>query len=399
MTVLNTIFKASKIKNLSVEPKTGDAFRRVLTERGFETAIQQITKWPGYKPTPLYRLPNLAAALNLHGISYKDEGPRFGLGSFKALGGAYAGLRILQRELVNRLGRNVEMDAIVRGGLAQEVAPLKLVSATDGNHGRSLAWGASMFGAQCRVYIHKDVSEGREKAMRDLGATVIKVDGDYDESVRVTRQDANANGWFVVSDTSWDGYTEPPRDVMSGYGVMTREITEQMPTPPSHVFLQGGVGGMAASVIAYLRQTWGDDGPRVAIVEPDLAACLYESAKTGQAAAIDIEQETVMAGLSCGVPSNLAWGILDEEVSDFITIPDAMVAPTMRLLAYPEHGDPAIEAGESAVAGMAALITAANDPALRDALSLTEGSEVLLIGSEGITDPETYQRIMAGAGR
>ena len=396
---MNIVAASERLNHLAAHRMKGDAAYRVLPKSGFDDAIAEVTSWPGYQPTPLHTLDHLAQSLGVGAVRYKDEGPRFGLGSFKALGGAYAGMRILQRELSRMLDRNVELREIRDGELTREAARIILVSATDGNHGRSLAWGAKMFGAGCRIYVHRDVSEGRTTAMRDLGATVITVDGDYDDSVRAARDDADANGWFVVSDTSWEGYVDPPRDVMSGYGVMTREITEDLQSPPSHVFLQGGVGGMAASVVAFLRQTWGADNPRIIIVEPELAPCLFESAQNGRATAVGIDQETIMAGLSCGVPSDLAWEILSQEVDDFITIPDTMVAPAMRLLAQPGGGDPVIEAGESAVAGLAALIVVANDTDMREILAINKNSEILLIGSEGITDSEIYDRIMAGANK
>lgn len=392
-------FDPAKIGHVHVDPTPGAAAEEVLTRADFARAIAEITQWPGYAPTPLHRLGDLACELGLAAVLYKDEGPRFGLGSFKALGGAYAGACVLQRELSRRLGREVALEEIRSGKLAGEAAKITLASATDGNHGRSLSWGARMFGAPCRIYVHRDVSQGRIDAMRGLGATVVVVDGDYDDSVRTAREESEANGWFVVSDTSWEGYTQPPRDVMAGYGVMTNEVTGAMETPPTHVFLQGGVGGLAASVTAALRQTWGKAGPRVVIVEPDLAACLYESAKAGRATPVAIAEETVMAGLSCGEPSTLAWKILSEEASDFVTIPDESVAPTMRRLARPEGADPVIKAGESAVAGLAAVIAAAGDEGLRAALGLDTGSVVLVIGSEGVTDAAIYDRIMAGAAR
>ena len=170
--------------------------------------------------------------------------------------------------------------------------------------------------------------------MRELGAEVIRIDGDYDASVTLAKEEAAENGWFVVSDTSWPGYTQPPLDVMSGYGVMTREICADLQTPPTHVFLQGGVGGLAAGVVACLRQQWGAASPRVIIVEPELAACLYESAKTGAATAVAIAEETLMAGLSCGEPSPLAWEVLAEEASDFLTIPESIVGPAVRAFGH-----------------------------------------------------------------
>lgn len=387
---------SARLAHVAAQRKTGDAVERVLTREDFATARDEITRWDGYAPTPLVALSALAREIGVAEILYKDEGPRFGLGSFKALGGSYAALRVLQREISAKLGREVSLADIRNGKHAGACAAITLVSATDGNHGRSLAWGCHRFGARCRIYIHAEVSEGRAGAMRELGAEVIRIEGDYDDSVTLAKQEAEANGWFVVSDTSWPGYTLPPRDVMAGYGVMVHEICEAMGRPPSHVFLQGGVGGLAAGVVASLRQHWAGEVPRVVIVEPELAACLFESARAGQATSVRIEKETLMAGLSCGEPSEMAWEILAEEASDFLTIPEALVAPSVRLLARPRDGDAPIEAGESAVAGLAALIAARQDAELSERLGLDTTSRVLLIGSEGVTDPEIFNRIMEG---
>ncbi len=389
-------FKTANIEYRSMQVAVGNAHETVISRDDFADSLAEITAWSGYAPTPLHALTDLAKSLNLGDILYKDEGPRFGLGSFKALGGSYAGLRILQRELTKRLGKAVTLADIRKGVYADDVAKITLASATDGNHGRSLAWGAERFGAPCQIYIHRDVSEGRAQAMRDLGATVTRVDGDYDASVDDVRRDADANGWFIVSDTSWDGYTQPPTDVMAGYGVMVNEIVQELDTPPSHVFLQGGVGGLAAGVVAGLRQHWGDKAPRVVVVEPELAACLFESAKAGAPTNVVIEEETLMAGLSCGEPSPLAWNILSENAQDFLTIPESTVAPAMRLAGRPIGNDPSIVAGESAVAGLAAVIAGASQDDLCAKLGLNEMSRVLLIGSEGATDPEIYAQLMAG---
>lgn len=387
---------AMKLIHQTGAPHKGEAANRVIPAADFNTAIAEITAWEGYAPTPLVKLPALAASLGVAEIAYKDEGPRFGLGSFKALGGSYAALRVLSRELSARQGRPVSLAEIRSGEQAAGAAEITLVSATDGNHGRSLAWGCKRFGAPCRIYIHAEVSEGRAEAMRALGAEVIRIKGDYDDSVALARREAEENGWFVVSDTSWPGYSEPPRDVMAGYGVMSAEIAKAYDDPPSHIFLQGGVGGLAASVAAFSRQYWKDAAPRVIVVEPDRAACLLESAKRGAATAVHIAEETIMAGLSCGEPSEMAWEILAEEASDFLTIPDEMIAPTIRQLARPLPGDTKIEAGESAVAGLAALIGLADNPALAAELAIDRTSRLLFIGSEGVTDPEIFARIMAG---
>ena len=374
----------------------GDAATRVLSENDFAISRAEITQWEGYAETPLVSLPALSTEIGIGEILYKDEGPRFGLGSFKALGGSYAAQRVLQHQISEATGKDVSLVDIRLGKYKDACAGITLVSATDGNHGRSLAWGCQRFGAPCRIYIHAEVSEGRAQSMRDLGAEVIRIEGDYDDSVILAKKDAEENGWFVVSDTSWPGYSEPPRDVMSGYGVMTQEICDAMEQPPTHVFLQGGVGGLAAGVTAGLRQYWGADGPRVVIVEPELAACLFESGRAGAPTNFAISEETLMAGLSCGEPSGMAWEILAEEASDFLTIPESIVAPTVRLLARPLGGDPTIEAGESAIAGLAALIAVQQDSELSAKLGLDTKSRVLLIGSEGVTDPEIFAQIMAG---
>ncbi|MEP4195668.1 MAG: diaminopropionate ammonia-lyase [Aliishimia sp.] len=393
---MTNILPTAQLCHVPANRKSGDAAYRVLTESEFAIARAEITAWDGYAETPLVSLGALASAINVGEILYKDEGPRFGLGSFKALGGSYAALRVLQRVISERLGQEVSL-ADVRGGKhAAECAAIILVSATDGNHGRSLAWGCKRFGVPCRIYIHAEVSQGRADAMQDLGAHVIRIEGDYDASVALARQEAEENGWFVVSDTSWPGYSLPPRDVMAGYGVMTQEICEALAQAPSHVFLQGGVGGLAAGVAAGLRQFYGDASPRVVIVEPDLAACLFESGKSGNATNVKIDGETLMAGLSCGEPSPLAWEILEEEASDFLTIPERLVAPSVRLLAAPLDGDPTIEAGESAIAGLAALIVARKDSVLSNTLGLDANSRVLLIGSEGVTDRAIFKMIMEG---
>lgn len=393
---MTSLLPPAQLGHVAAKRTAGEAAHRILSKEDFATAQAEITQWDGYELTPLVSLSALAKQINVAAVYYKDEGPRFGLGSFKALGGSYAAQRVLQREIARQTGKDVSLEDIRLGKYQAECATITLVSATDGNHGRSLSWACQRFGVPCRIYIHAEVSVGREKAMSELGADVIRIEGDYDESVSLAKTEAEENGWFVVSDTSWPGYSQPPRDVMSGYGVMTQEICEALDQAPTHVFLQGGVGGLAAGVAAGLRQYWGENSPRVIIVEPELAACLFESAKTGKATSVTIEEETLMAGLSCGQPSELAWEILSDEASDYLTIPEPIVAPAVRLLARPQGDDTAIEAGESAIAGLAALIAARDDADLSAKLGLDADSRVLLIGSEGVTDPEIFKMIMEG---
>ena len=391
-----TEFHDAKLDHIHVSCQSQGAYKAILSADDFTKAYHEIRSWPGYQPTPLYYLNDIAQAADVDQVIYKDEGPRFGLASFKALGGAYSALCVLQREIEAKRGELVNLSDIRNGLYRKDCAAITLVSATDGNHGRSLAWGCQNYGAPCRIYIHAEVSEERAAIMRGFGADVVRISGDYDESVRLAKQEADKHGWHVVSDTSWEGYSEPPRDVMAGYGVMVQEINHDLDEAPTHVFVQGGVGGLAASVAAALRHYWQAQSPRFIVVEPDYAACLYESAKTGSAVTVAIETETIMAGLSCGEPSEMAWQILAEEASDYLTIPDALVAPMMRMLACPSGSDAPIQAGESAVAGLCALIAARHNPELSQALGLTSQSRVLVIGSEGITDQPIYDQIMRG---
>ena len=376
-----------------------DELRAVLSAESCREAQREIATWPGYQATPLHRLSGLARRLGVAEVFYKDEGGRFGLGSFKALGGAYQVLCLLRREVGRRLGRAVSFAEIKSGEHRALTEAVTVVTATDGNHGRSVAWGAQMFGCPARIYIHAEVSRGRQEAMEAFGARVIRIDGNYDESVHQAAAEAEANGWFVVSDTSYEGYMELPRAVMEGYSVMAEEILAQLPdgAPPSHVFVQGGVGGIAGMVCGYFWDRLNERRPRFAVVEPDRAACLLESALAGRPTAIQIAEETVMAGLSCGEVSLLAWPILAAGADHFMALPDELVAPMMRLLAAGADGDPPVVAGESAVAGLAALVAARQSTDLSRILGLDDQSRVLLIGTEGATDPGIYREIVGRA--
>lgn len=387
-------------RNFSADAAYDYQLRAVLGEPGLEEARSEIGSWPGYAPTPLVALPGLAAAAGLAEVWYKDEGPRFGLGSFKALGGAYAVCRLLRRQVATATGAADIPTAELTSGRHREIlSGITVCTATDGNHGRSVAWGARAFGCRCVIYIHATVSEGRKRAMEDLGAEVQRVAGNYDDSVRQAAADAEDKGWFVVSDTSYPGYMDIPRDVMHGYMVMADEAIAQLPdaAPPSHIFLQGGVGGLAAAVCAGFWLRYGSARPRLFLVEPERAACIFESAKAGRRVTVTGALDTVMAGLAAGEVSLLAWEVLWAGAEGFMTVPDRAAEALMRLLADGVDGDPPLVAGESAVAGLAGALAALHDRALAGRLGLGPESRVLVFGSEGATDPELYQRIVGRA--
>ncbi|MGX9963015.1 diaminopropionate ammonia-lyase [Roseomonas sp. F4] len=367
----------------------------VLPEAGFRRARAEITAWPGYAPTPLLDLADVATAARVASVHWKDEGGRFGLGSFKALGGAYAVLRLLVAELARRGVANsataVELEA---GAHREAVRGITVTCATDGNHGRSVAWGARRFGARCVIFVHETVSQGRRDAIAQYGAEIRVVPGNYDDAVREAARMAEAEGWFVVSDTSYEGYTEVPRDVMQGYRLMADEAADQLAgQAPTHCFIQGGVGGVAAAVAIQLRSRFGPD-VKIVVVEPEKAACLLESAEAGAPVTVEGDLDTLMAGLACGEPSLLAWQELERAAYAFMAVPDASAVDCMRLLA---RRVPKVVAGESAVAGLAALLLAARDPMYRALLGLEAASRVLLFGTEGATDPDLYASLMDGS--
>ena len=359
--------------------------------------MKEIAQWPGYRPTPLRSLDGLADRLGIAAIYYKDEGERFGLGSFKALGGAYAVRQLVARRVCERCNLDrVSTSDLLSGRYAGYVRDITVCTATDGNHGRSVAWGTRVFGCRSVVYIHENVSKERERAIAACGARVVRTPGTYDDAVRRAAVDSVRKGWFLVSDTSYEGYIDTPREVMYGYGVIAMEACTQWPqqAPPTHVFLQAGVGALAAAVTGTLRRQLPTPGPRIVIVEPERASCVLASARAGVPTPVTGALDTIMAGLACGEVSLLAWEVLRKEAFAFMSIGDAAAEATMRLLADAPYGDEPVVAGESAVAGLAGLILAASDALAAGALKLDANSRVLVVGTEGATDPQMYASIV-----
>lgn len=384
------------------EAAYGATRSEVMSGPRFDAAYAEISSWPGYSRTPLVALPALARSLGVAQLHYKDERTRFGLRSFKALGGAYAVANVLRRKLAAALGvplESITSAELLSGRHAELIANETVCCATDGNHGRSVAWGAQLFGCRCVIYVHETVSQGRRDAIARYGAEVVEVPGNYDDAVRHAAQQAAANGWTVVSDTSYPGYRDIPTDVMHGYGVMAAEIAAQMPgrEPPTHVFVQTGVGAFAAAICADFWIRWGAQRPTFVIVEPLAADCVYQSLERGELVAVEGSLETVMAGLACGEVSELAWAILREGANAAIAIDDRYALAGMRVFADPLPGDPPIVSGETGASGLAALLAVRDHPELAATLGLDENSRVLLLGSEGDTDPVIYERVVGRA--
>ncbi|GAB4519830.1 MAG: diaminopropionate ammonia-lyase [Roseibium sp.] len=368
------------------------AQNEILSDAAYAAAYETVSHWPGYAPTPLVSLDDIAADFSVAALHYKDESGRFGLGSFKALGGAYAVARLLRQELSRKLGRDVTMQEVT-DRVHPEAGEITVCCATDGNHGRSVAWGAERFGARCVIFIHATVSEGRRAAIARYGAEVRRVQGNYDDSVREAQRLATSEGWFVVSDTSYPGYLDVPRDVMQGYEIMAAEALDALAEPPTHVFLQTGVGGMAAAVAAQVKRRYGGGRAGVILGDPLKADCWLESFKAMEPVAVDGDLDTMMAGLACGEVSLLAWEILKDHCDAAVGIPEEAVGPWMRRLA--QHTPP-VTAGESAIAGLAAAEACCRTSDWRKQLAIDETSRLLVFGSEGDTDPEVYRAIVGG---
>ena len=343
----------------------------ILTEEDIDEAYKIISDWENYAPTPLLLLDKLSTELKLKRIFYKDESKRFHLKSFKALGGSYA------------------VEKIAKGN--KEIV---ISTATAGNHGRSVAWGSKKLGLKCKIFISEYVSETRAKAMRDFGADVIRVKGNYEDSLNECIKQSNQNNWQIVQDVAWKNYMLVPKLTMAGYSVMMKEISEQINNQKvSHIILQAGVGGMAAAMVAGLAR-YLNHVPQIIIVEPDSAACVLASINTGKIEKISIEKESIMGGMSCGEVSLVPWQILKKSVNYCVTVSDDYISKTIKYLANCELSYEKIIGGECSTPGIISLIGLCNDAKIRKKINLNEDSNVLLFGCEGDADEELYQKLL-----
>ena len=343
----------------------------ILTEEDIDEAYKIISDWENYAPTQLLLLDKLSTELKLKRIFYKDESKRFHLKSFKALGGSYA------------------VEKITKGN--KEIV---ISTATAGNHGRSVAWGSKKLGLKCKIFISEYVSETRAEAMRDFGADVIRVKGNYEDSLNECIKQSNQNNWQIVQDVAWKNYMLVPKLTMAGYSVMMKEISEQINNQKvSHIILQAGVGGMAAAMVAGLAR-YLNHVPQIIIVEPDSAACVLASINTGKIEKISIEKESIMGGMSCGEVSLVPWQILKKSVNYCVTVSDDYISKTIKYLANCELSYEKIIGGECSTPGIISLIGLCNDAKIRKKINLNEDSNVLLFGCEGDADEELYQKLL-----
>lgn len=356
-------------------------------------------KFDEYSVTPLHSLKNLANYCGLKNIYLKDESYRFNLNAFKVLGGSYA----IAKYLAERLNKNLDdmsFEDFKSEEVKKQLGDITFVTATDGNHGRGVAWAAAQLGQKAVVYMPKGSTQARVDAIRREGAEVEVIDDNYDEAVRKADYMAKTEGWVVIQDTAWDGYEDIPTWIMQGYGTLIHEAMEQLEEVkemPTHVFLQAGVGSYAGAVQGYLTSRFGEDRPVTIVVEPDDANCLYKSSLSGKREVVSGNLNTLMAGLACGEPNTISFDVLKDYTDGYISCPDYVSARGVRVMAAPLKGDPQIISGESGAVGIGVttLLTTRDEYAdLKDKIGLNEKSVVLVISTEGDTDAEKYRQIV-----
>ncbi len=376
---------------------TGEGGNRFTVEKA-QKAREFHQSFPEYCPTPLVNLQRLAARLGVAEFRVKDESARFGLNAFKVLGGSYA----IGQYIAETLGTSKELryDQLVCEETREKLQNLTFITATDGNHGRGVAWTASRLGCQSVVYMPAGSARERLENIRALGAKAEITDLDYDDTVRLACKEAKEKGWALIQDTSWEGYEEVPAWIMEGYTTMALEAAEQLgDCPPTHIFLQAGVGALAGALAGFFGDYYRECPPVIVIVEPSQAACLFQTvqAADGQLHKANGSMQTIMAGLCCGEPCGLGWQQLQAYASYFLSVPDWVAAQGMRVLGNPLPGDTRIISGESGAVTVGAatqILTRGSLASLRQDLGLGPDSRILCFSTEGDTDRENYRRIV-----
>lgn len=384
-------------------PKSDDKYLDLMSEENVKKANEFHKSFPQYNVTPLQKLSALAKYLGVKNIYCKDESYRFGLNAFKVLGGSYA----MGRYIAQELGRDISelpYNVLSSDKLREEFGQATFFTATDGNHGRGVAWAANRLGQKAVVRMPKGTTKTRFDNIAKEGATVTIEECNYDDCVRMAAAEAaKTEHGIIVQDTAWDGYEEIPAWIMQGYGTLVREADEQLKADgierPTHVFVQAGVGSLAGAVVGYFAHKYKDNPPVMAVCEASAADCLYRSAveKTGNLVNVTGDLETIMAGLACGEGNTIGWDILKNHVTVFASCPDWMSAKATRIYANPLENDPHIVSGESGSVPLGFAFTALHDADVKDlkeALKLDENSTILVISTEGDTDPVRYREIV-----
>ena len=380
-------------------PKSDDRQLGVMSLPSVAKARFFHSSFPQYSITPLDQLSGMAAYLGLGGLFVKNEAHRFGLNAFKVLGGSFAMARYIAQEM-DRDVSEMTYDYLTSENFRREFGQATFFTATDGNHGRGVAWTANRLGQKSVVYMPKGSALERLENIRALGSDASITELNYDDAVRLANQGAEKYGWVMVQDTAWEGYEDIPRWIMQGYTTLALEAAEQLRQlsveKPTHIFLQAGVGAMSGGITGFLRDCYGDE-PVITIVEPNKADCIYRSARAGERYCVTGEMQTIMAGLACGEPCTIGWDILRDHADHFISCPEYVAAKGMRVLGNPVNGDTRVVSGESGAVTLGLVAELMQNPSLdwlREPLGLGSDSRVLCISTEGDTDRENYRRIV-----
>ena len=356
--------------------------------------------FPGYEPTPLLNLKSLAGALGVKSLHVKDESKRFELNAFKVLGGSYA----IGNYIANKLGMDIselDFERMTGSDIRSKLGEVTFVTATDGNHGRGVAWTANRLKQKCVVYMPKGSSPERLNNIRELGADASITDFNYDDAVRLANKGVTENGWVLIQDTAWDGYEDIPRWIMQGYTTMGYEIINQLDEEiPTHIFLQAGVGAMAGAMAGFFSDYYkGDKKPVITILEPNKADCIFRTAEAtdGRLHCVKGDMDSIMAGLCCGEPCTIGWEILRDYADNFVSVPDSIAAKGMRILGNPLGSDVRVISGESGACTtgfVAELMQNDSLKQIREQIDLNDESSILCISTEGDTDRNNYRRIV-----
>lgn len=390
---------------LNKMPASNDASLPVMALENVSQASRFHKSFPQYSVTPLAGLSKMADQLGLAGLYVKDESYRFGLNAFKVLGGSFAMAKYIAEEM-NKNVEDINYDYLTSQAFRDEFGQATFFTATDGNHGRGVAWAANRLGQKAVVHMPKGSTETRFNNIAKEGAKVTIEELNYDDCVRLAAKEAaETPHGVVVQDTAWEGYEKIPSWIMQGYGTMAGEAANQLKEQgverPTHVFVQAGVGSLASAVVGYFANLYPENPPKFIIMEAEIAACLYKGAAAadGEPRIVGGDLQTIMAGLACGEPNTIGWDILRNHADAFLACPDWVAAKGMRMLAAPIKGDPQVTSGESGAVGMGVISTIMTDDTykeLRDALGLSKDSQVLLFSTEGDTDPDKYKKIVWG---
>jgi len=384
-------------------PKTEDKNLSIMAVSEIEKVRVFHKSFPQYQETPLVKLDGMAKYLGVKEVYVKDESYRFGLNAFKVLGGSFA----MARYIAEETGRDVSelpYSVLTSQKLREEFGQATFYTATDGNHGRGVAWAANKLQQKAVVHMPVGSTQTRLENILKEGAQADITDLNYDDCVRLAAKEAaETERGIIIQDTAWDGYEKVPSWIMQGYGTMALEAGEQLKAlgceRPTHVFVQAGVGSLAGAVVGYYANLYRENPPVFVVVEAEAAACLYKGAAAGDGdiRIVDGDLRTIMAGLACGEPNTVSWDILKNHVQVFTAVEDWVAAKGMRMLAAPVKGDAAVTSGESGAApfgALAAICTMEECRDLKEAIGLDENSRVLLFSTEGDTDPERYRNIV-----